>query len=860
VAVIERAVVRKGTVTSMILGRVLPHALMTAFLLYFLTMKLPTLHNSLALVLGLYTVFTFLHSFTAYKGLRFSIVLVSTVGISVVAWLIMHAMSFPTEAGNFYAQLLSSFIIALFIGSAFNNYLFLSSRFYYVVEIALLNAVWLILIVTGLDAPIQDAIALSIPVVAYSLYILLFDYAFLQPLHSRDKARLFLKYAAVIVILILATVFGFLSGISKSQEEISRSYSLMSSKGGLYVMDDRAKMEEEFRIPLDSKELVFIANIKSTLLYGKRENIGYYLKFHSLYNYDPETAEFNGRSDEMEDPYFYVKQVDITAEQGTPRHLTVDLAGKNIIPDYALRSEGAATIYNIKLDTKQSFTNNLTYRFVAYPGKDSVMIGDARLPVLGVYRLFNRISMLNIIPVGTSGQFFEFDYNKEILKQTRQYYNEDAIPTSFAQQYLNYDGLEQDIVDSMKTLLKGKRHLEDKVQTVFDFFTARDDEGTPVFSYDLKPGKSPDATESMLHYFLMNNRRGYCTYYATAATLFFRVAGIPARVAIGFVPGQTSKKNPGWYYVYSQQGHAWTEIYLGPNLGWLDVDVTPAGDNELAPPPPDPSPPTPPVPPKPVYVLRGVATQSAPLLLEPHSMLSRSEQVDWPHCPDFAMKSITALFDSSYGNKNRAASVLSTVVEGDTVILTGRKEVNIDANDCSFKEFRWYSIKRIQQQTRDSLAPAEDASSTSGFAIPWTLLLTLLGLLIVIIHFLPTLHLWMLRSRAMGTNDARQRFGLLREWLMMNFHLNGYPSIHETDMEYAHRLQSEAGAHLEAFFRSYIRSRYYYCDSDGTEIVSASAIQEVKRVIREQKNIFQRLWARVHLWEYFRVINRKKTA
>ncbi len=859
-ALVERTVIPKGTVLSLFLGRVLPHTGIVALLMFFLTEKIPTLHTYIWTLMGMYAVFAFLHSYAAYKRVRFRYVFAATALFALLLWALTFIVSFPGEAGHFYVSFIVGFILLLLLFSLFNNFWFLASRIWYIGELTVLNAVWLIVIVTGIEAPIEEAIGLSLPLVAYSLYIMLFDYAFLQPLHTKDKTTLFLKYAAVILILFLATLFGFLSGISKRQEEITRSYSLMSSQGGLYVMDDRARMEEDFRIPLDSKELVFIANIAPTMLYGNREHIGYYLKFHSLYNYDPQTAEFNSQSDEMEDPYFFVRQVDITSDVGAPRHLAVDLAGNAILPPYALRTEGTATIYNVKLDTKQSFANNLTYRFVAYPADDSVMVGEKTMPVLGVYRLFNRISTLNIIPVGTSGLYFDFDYNKVILERAEEFYNPESIPRSFTQQYLNYSGLERDIVDTMKAMLNGKKTLADKMQTVFKFFTATNEAGEPVFTYDVHPGKSSDPNETMLHYFLMKNRRGYCTYYATAAALFFRVAGIPARVAIGFVPGETSKKNPGWYYVYSQQGHAWTEVYLGPNLGWLDVDLTPGGESEMAPPPPDPSPPKPPVPPKPVFELRGIAGAAEPLFIAPEQVLQRTEQEDIPLCTTFAFSQIRCEFDSAYGNLQRATAVLSTVEPGDTVVLTGREDTNPGISACSFERFSWYSIRKLEKRHRDSLAAKNQDQGLALPQIPLWLYLTAGAVILFIIHSIPTLHLRKLRRRALRTNDDIKRLAYLREWLIMLFHINGYSTENETDSEYAARLAADPGVNLAAFVSAYHRSRYYHSALPGSKELAAETIGNARSALKLKRNIALRFWSRIHLWEYFRVINRKKTA
>jgi hypothetical protein len=52
--------------------------------------------------------------------------------------------------------------------------------------------------------------------------------------------------------------------------------------------------------------------------------------------------------------------------------------------------------------------------------------------------------------------------------------------------------LEQDIVDTVRALVRGKQTMGERVRAISDFFTQRDDLGNPVFTYDIHPGKSPD--------------------------------------------------------------------------------------------------------------------------------------------------------------------------------------------------------------------------------------------------------------------------------------------------------------------------------------------------------------------------------
>lgn len=103
------------------------------------------------------------------------------------------------------------------------------------------------------------------------------------------------------------------------------------------------------------------------------------------------------------------------------------------------------------------------------------------------------------------------------------------------------------------------------------------------YSYTLSPGKIPE-DKDFFEYFFNESKEGYCTYFATAATLMFRAYGIPARYVEGYaVPfdriiSSTYETNKDRYIVEvkDSDAHAWTQVYLY-GIGWVNVDATPAG-------------------------------------------------------------------------------------------------------------------------------------------------------------------------------------------------------------------------------------------------------------------------------------------
>jgi transglutaminase-like putative cysteine protease len=77
---------------------------------------------------------------------------------------------------------------------------------------------------------------------------------------------------------------------------------------------------------------------------------------------------------------------------------------------------------------------------------------------------------------------------------------------------------------------------------------------------------------SSIREFLFDKRAGFCEHYASALALLLRAAGIPSRVAAGYLGGEWS--DVGKYLIVRQSdAHAWTEGWIGGR--WVTLDATP---------------------------------------------------------------------------------------------------------------------------------------------------------------------------------------------------------------------------------------------------------------------------------------------
>ena len=104
----------------------------------------------------------------------------------------------------------------------------------------------------------------------------------------------------------------------------------------------------------------------------------------------------------------------------------------------------------------------------------------------------------------------------------------------------------------------------DRAVALQDWFR---DSGRFTYSTTLPAPASPSALADFLE-----NREGYCVHFSSAMAVMARTLGIPARVAVGFLPGTASS---GTYQVRASDAHAWPELYF-EGAGWTRFEPTPS--------------------------------------------------------------------------------------------------------------------------------------------------------------------------------------------------------------------------------------------------------------------------------------------
>lgn len=84
----------------------------------------------------------------------------------------------------------------------------------------------------------------------------------------------------------------------------------------------------------------------------------------------------------------------------------------------------------------------------------------------------------------------------------------------------------------------------------------------------------PPPGRDVVAYLVLDLKRGYCDYFATAMAVMARMAGIPSRLASGYAGG-VYREDCACFWVSEAHAHSWAELYF-PGVGWVPFEATPA--------------------------------------------------------------------------------------------------------------------------------------------------------------------------------------------------------------------------------------------------------------------------------------------
>ncbi|MGH9224229.1 MAG: transglutaminaseTgpA domain-containing protein, partial [Acidimicrobiales bacterium] len=146
-----------------------------------------------------------------------------------------------------------------------------------------------------------------------------------------------------------------------------------------------------------------------------------------------------------------------------------------------------------------------------------------------------------------------------------------TVPDAIADEYLALpDAFPGPVRQKSLEVTAGATSPYERARRLQDFFRS-----PGGFTYDLTvaAGHGSRAMER----FLFESKRGYCEQFAGTFAAMARSIGLPARVAVGFVPG-TAKD--GGFAVSGKDAHAWPEVYIH-GFGWVAFEPTPGAGRSL---------------------------------------------------------------------------------------------------------------------------------------------------------------------------------------------------------------------------------------------------------------------------------------
>ena len=131
------------------------------------------------------------------------------------------------------------------------------------------------------------------------------------------------------------------------------------------------------------------------------------------------------------------------------------------------------------------------------------------------------------------------------------------------------DEIPQIILDTANTVVGGATTALEQAWALQAYL--RSDGG---FSYSTSTPDADSADGMAVVASFLERKSGFCVHFAAAMTVMARALGIPARIAIGYLPGELVDDGDGEHYsVSNRELHAWPQLYFA-GAGWLAFEPT----------------------------------------------------------------------------------------------------------------------------------------------------------------------------------------------------------------------------------------------------------------------------------------------
>lgn len=245
----------------------------------------------------------------------------------------------------------------------------------------------------------------------------------------------------------------------------------------------------------------------------------------------------------------------------------------------AVLTSKSITIYpeNLKTSTLFSPYNTFNIRsgrdYIGYTYEKTFMLLNKHSPenyyTASFYESLNGVENF----INSKNRSIEIDYDVSADDRSTIEDYENKVKKPYAPYLALPNNISKEIYNLVATITKDSFSTKEKVQKIYDFLNSN-------YKYSLDVSEIPK-DEEFLHYFLFKEKKGYCTYFATASVVFCRIAGIPARYVEGFRMDGSKDPN-GLYAVGNSKAHAWAEILISNEHNiWGVLDTVPSQENVI---------------------------------------------------------------------------------------------------------------------------------------------------------------------------------------------------------------------------------------------------------------------------------------
>ncbi|MBK9284786.1 MAG: transglutaminase domain-containing protein [Sphingobacteriaceae bacterium] len=388
----------------------------------------------------------------------------------------------------------------------------------------------------------------------------------------------------------------------------------------------------------------------------------------------------------------------------------------------------------------------------------------------------------------------------------------------------------------------------DKIIAIRDYFLSKDQFDQPLYKYSDNPGIPGLPSANKLTYFLFENRKGYCAYFAGATLFMLRSLGIPSRVVAGYSITDRSSKNPGWYWFYQDQAHAWVQVFF-QDYGWIDFDTTIPDLNTQQASQPDGTPPT--DMPQTYFVADGEViscdTVQKNILLKTSTLLYHDTEFVHVAFVELDLDVKMANFISDTGQVQ-----IHDVKKGDRITAVSHAEVlktiYTSANDKFMDIVRKIpspvpidEIKLMhKEQKKEEVKKKEEEQKTFN----WMLFLKYTGLLLLVFAIcfgLSPVFIWMYLNTSA---KSEKKNSVYKKYRALTFYLNqfNYYPEKETPLEFAGRIDSKFESDFTKFSKLYQKHKYSPANCTEEELQDLAntyslILKDIRKHFKLQKRI-----------------------